>query len=287
MNKEERENLKQAERRKLLQEWREKTGRTASLKKPLQEHQKLVQKEHPAPIIHQTAPTLDVFDIPSPPKSKFLNNSPKTESPIFINNLPINADRKHLNIGAAQRLATPKQKPVPSIPIIADLIQSMSLLDDTPQSIEYSPIKQNGIKLQNKGFLFDEYIDGASVTILTPKRANKKERNEHGVDNVVTPVRRSLRHLGNDLEEDEEDHDHNLKMLADNGYAYVPNNAIKVHKSTPFRRFEVFDVDVDEEEDDEDDGEVEENEEEEEEEEDDDDRSEVSSFEASPCERHL
>eukprot|EP00842_Homolaphlyctis_polyrhiza_P004251 jgi/Hompol1/4827/HPOL_003987-RA len=69
------------------------------------------------------------------------------------------------------------------------------------------------------------------VTVLTPVRASRKDRELHGVDRVITPARRSTRHFKN-TDNSDENGDTNVqatasesvsKLLEANGYAYVPN----------------------------------------------------------------
>ncbi|KAJ3080295.1 hypothetical protein HK102_003160 [Quaeritorhiza haematococci] len=61
---------------------------------------------------------------------------------------------------------------------------------------------EEGVAEGEGGFGDEGEILGSSVTVLTPVRAKKKEREVLGVSSVITPVRRSLRHFpaGDDFE---------------------------------------------------------------------------------------
>jgi hypothetical protein len=76
--------------------------------------------------------------------------------------------------------------------------------------------------------------NGSSVTVLTPVKASRKTKMELGVDQVITPVRRSLRLFN------QEDYvagtegsstqaptrEKVAKLLENHGYAYVPNKVV-------------------------------------------------------------
>jgi hypothetical protein len=72
--------------------------------------------------------------------------------------------------------------------------------------------------------------DGSSITLLTPIKVKKKEKEELGVSEVVTPVRRSRRLNNPDdftptaSRVHAEDQKENIHLLLEShGYAYKPN----------------------------------------------------------------
>eukprot|EP01135_Chromosphaera_perkinsii_P006628 Nk52_evm30s554 gene=Nk52_evmTU30s554 len=67
---------------------------------------------------------------------------------------------------------------------------------------------------------------GPVVAVLTPKKASKKERAELGSDFVLTPVRRSTRHLGGKNASAKKDSEIS-SLLDSTGYAYAPNEALE------------------------------------------------------------
>ncbi|KAJ3032754.1 hypothetical protein HDV00_007161 [Rhizophlyctis rosea] len=76
-------------------------------------------------------------------------------------------------------------------------------------------------------------VDGSTVTVLTPVRAKKKDRETYGGESVVlTPVRRSVRHFHEaatpDVRSSEgvSDQVDFESILQDHGYAYAPNPAL-------------------------------------------------------------
>ncbi|KAJ3287974.1 hypothetical protein HK104_008388 [Borealophlyctis nickersoniae] len=75
--------------------------------------------------------------------------------------------------------------------------------------------------------------EGSTVTVLTPVRAKKKDREALGVDTVLTPVRRSARHFREAPPNTEQkgnysnNYDKELSQLLEgHGHAYVPNKAL-------------------------------------------------------------
>ncbi|TPX35545.1 hypothetical protein SmJEL517_g02065 [Synchytrium microbalum] len=76
---------------------------------------------------------------------------------------------------------------------------------------------------------------GATVTVLTPVRSKRKDRESLGLPpHVITPVRRSIRNMEADedspiIDEDGENEDPNAEiknLLEQHGFAFVPNKAI-------------------------------------------------------------
>jgi hypothetical protein len=73
--------------------------------------------------------------------------------------------------------------------------------------------------------------NGSSVTVLTPVKASRKTKMELGVEQVITPVRRSLRLFNQDdyvpgtqeISTKAPTREKVAKLLENHGYAYVPN----------------------------------------------------------------
>jgi hypothetical protein len=74
--------------------------------------------------------------------------------------------------------------------------------------------------------------NGSNVTVLTPVKASRKTKMELGVDQVITPVRRSLRLFHEDdytagsETEKVPTRERVAKLLESHGYAYVPNKVL-------------------------------------------------------------
>ncbi|CAG8437645.1 6233_t:CDS:2 [Acaulospora colombiana] len=72
-----------------------------------------------------------------------------------------------------------------------------------------------------------ESMEESSLTVLTPVKAKKKEREEFGISSVVTPVRRSARNQKNSPDVNFlTPEDQVRKLLEENGFTYIPNPAL-------------------------------------------------------------
>eukprot|EP00041_Stephanoeca_diplocostata_P028243 m.793754 g.793754 ORF g.793754 m.793754 type:complete len:665 (+) comp23337_c0_seq1:164-2158(+) len=76
-----------------------------------------------------------------------------------------------------------------------------------------------------------EEPQAAAVAVLTPVRATRKEREIHGTDFLLTPVRRSARKTPSRYRSD---NPHDIsKMLESTQYAYRPNAALNLEPTSP------------------------------------------------------
>lgn len=111
---------------------------------------------------------------------------------------------------------------------MVDMLSSMSLVDPKVKS-EFDHVKAES---STPGSSASNSAKEGTVTILTPVRAKKSQKEELGVDAIITPVRRSVRHLaadGNECWTSDENADPLKQLLENNGYAFVPNKNLEFH----------------------------------------------------------
>ncbi|CAI2168615.1 7286_t:CDS:2 [Funneliformis geosporum] len=120
-----------------------------------------------------------------------------------------------------------------------DIIVSKDFVEGLDDSSFNIQMKRKARKNDNFEQETPKSID-SSLTLLTTVKANKKEREEFGVEKVITPVRRSARIQKSSYSDDEhqtpEDREIAI-LLEESGITYVPNRALYYNKNlTPLKR---------------------------------------------------
>ncbi|KNC99220.1 uncharacterized protein SPPG_05476 [Spizellomyces punctatus DAOM BR117] len=247
---------------------------------------------------------LDMTVTPSPPRSAYLEGRirrPFADTPVFpetpLEKIGIRALNNDVtptprNLGSLLRSgrqrvgSTPYPRKSDVYGEIIGMLGAMQLNDDgqahedAMEDVVTSENKENEVKSavgtprakkegkKRVGVRFGpEVMEGSTVTLLTPVRAKKKDREALGVDAVLTPVRRSMRNYNEDdyvitktpaeddvkteLREWEKStqmqdrrntdsstltEDKIARLLQEHGYAFVPNKALNVQTPTAGRR---------------------------------------------------